>query len=159
MAEGGCLDIPTLDPIDVYKFGARARYDESFRQRLLSDPRSLVREVFGVDLSEGIAMKEVPALTSEQVSMLRAVNQAFQTRSDLLIALPEELGTQNLGSFIGSFIQTFITLETFIGVFTTEAAAAETTVGFAVEVGVYILLALVVCIGFACVGPREMQKR
>jgi hypothetical protein len=141
------LSMPPLDPMEVYKFNAKAHTDRNLRLRVRQEPRLLVMEIFGVDLGEGIVTEDIELLTSSQVSLLKEVNRAI-LRGDRFVITQLHIGKTGVFRPIPTF-------STYVYQTTTEVTYQSTTLYTAleVEIGLALLVIVILCIGFLCLGP------
>lgn len=141
------LSMPPLDPMDVYKFNAKAHTDKGLKSRVRQEPRLLIMEIFGVDLGEGAVAKDIELLTSSQVSLLKEVNRAI-LKGDRFIISQLPLGRTGVFRPIPSF-------SIYVYQTTTEVTYQSTTLYTAleVEIGLALFIIVVLCLGLLCLGP------
>ena len=148
---GDILSMPPLDPMDVYKFNAKAHTDRKLRLRVLREPRLLIMEIFGVDLGEGVVAKDVELLTTSQVSLLKEVNRAI-LKGDRFVITQLQIGKTGVFRPIPTF-------STYIYQTTTEVTYQSTTLYTAleVEIGLALFVIVILCLGLLCLGsPTEI---
>ncbi|MGA8537367.1 MAG: hypothetical protein WB789_08250 [Thermoplasmata archaeon] len=58
------LEIPSLNPQEVYRFVGRARFEKEFREAVSADARGVVKSTFGIDLGANVSLKEIEPVST-----------------------------------------------------------------------------------------------
>ena len=153
MSDEDFLQIPVLDPLKVYRFGVRARYDPEFRDQISADPIPVLRKEFGLEFPGGVRSKRIAMWTEGQLKLMRSVEQAIARQMVDHPDHPEMWGPMLMGA-PGVVPYNSLATVTFVyytntHIYTNQNAAT----GIAAATQVILILAVFVAVAIIGVTP------